>query len=68
MFKDLGKVFKRPQVLAYLGAFSAAGLLWGFLETFLFWLLEDLGASKLLMGWSLAVGTVAGVPISIFSR
>ena len=68
VFRDLGRVFGRADVLAFLGAFFSAGLLWGFLETFLFWLLEDLGASKTLMGWSLAMGTVAGVPISIFSR
>ena len=30
--------------------------------------LEDLGASKLLMGASLAVGTAAGVPVTLFSR
>ena len=68
VFKDLGKVLCSVQVLVYLFAFMVAGMLWGFLETFLFWYMEDLGATKFLMGISLAVGTLAGVPLTIFSR
>ena len=67
VFKQVGRVVCRPRVLAFLLAFACAGVLWGCMETFLFWHLEDLGASKLLMGLSLAVGTVAGVPLTIFS-
>lgn len=68
VFKNLSKVLCKPNVLAYLVSFLTAGLLWGFLETFLFWYMEDLGATKFLMGLSLAVGTLAGVPVTIFSR
>ena len=68
VFKDFGKVLRQSKVLIYLAAFLFAGLLWGFLETFLFWHLEDLGASKFLMGISLAVGTLAGLPLTVFSR
>ncbi|TRY69336.1 hypothetical protein TCAL_04104 [Tigriopus californicus] len=68
VFKNLTKVLCKPNVLAYLVSFLTAGLLWGFLETFLFWFMEDLGATKFLMGLSLAVGTLAGVPVTIFSR
>ncbi len=68
VFKSLGKVLCRPHVLNYLMAFSVAGVLWGFVESYLFWHLEDLGATKLLMGISLAVGTLAGLPVTIFSR
>ena len=67
VFKQVGRVVCRPRVLSFLLAFACAGVLWGCMETFLFWHLEDLGASKLLMGLSLAVGTVAGVPLTIFS-
>ena len=67
VFKQVGSVVCRPRVLAFLLAFMCAGVLWGCMETFLFWHLEDLGATKLLMGLSLAVGTVAGVPLTIFS-
>ena len=34
---------------------------------FLFWFLEDLGASKLMMGGSLAVGMITSLPFLIFS-
>ncbi len=68
MFKDVGKVLKQARVLIYLSAFLLSGLLWGFLETFLFWRMEDLGATKFFMGVTLAVGTLAGLPLTIFSR
>jgi len=48
-------------------AFSCSGFVWGFLENFLFWLLEDLGSPKLLMGVSLAVGTLTVIPVDLFS-
>jgi len=58
---------RKTEVLAFLAAFLVSGILWGFLENFLFWLLEDLGSTKFLMGMSLAVGTLAGLPLTIFS-
>lgn len=54
--------------MGFLLAFLVAGVLWGYLENFLFWHLEDLGATKFLMGISLAIGTLAGVPLTIFSN
>ncbi len=36
----LGQAFSmlaRPRVAAFLAAFASAGVLWGFVETFLFW-------------------------------
>ena len=56
------------EILAFLSAFLVAGILWGYLENFLFWHLEDLGATKFLMGMSLAVGTLAGLPMTMFSK
>ncbi len=37
VFRQAGAVLRRPRVAAFLGAFAAAGVLWGFVETFLFW-------------------------------
>ena len=68
VFKNVGKVLCQVEVMSFLMAFFMAGILWGFLETFLFWYLEDLGSTKFLMGWTLAVGTMLGVPLSIFSK
>ena len=65
--KNVWQVMKKTEVLAFLAAFLMTGILWGFLENFLFWLLEDLGSTKFLMGMSLAVGTLAGLPLTIFS-
>ena len=51
----------------FLVVFFICGSVWGFLESYLFWFLEDLGSTKLTMGLSLAVGTIAGVPLTIGS-
>ena len=68
VFSNTGKVLCQVEVMLFLIAFLMAGILWGFLETFLFWYLEDLGSTKFLMGWTLAVGTILGVPLTIFSK
>ena len=44
-----------------------AGTFWGFIEAFLFWHLDDLGATRFLMGWTVAVGMVTSLPFLIFS-
>lgn len=43
------------------------GTAWGYIESFLFWLLEDLGASRLLMGSTITVGGIAGIPLLVMS-
>ena len=68
IFKDLIPTLCKVTVIMNLFAFFSAGFMWGFLETFLFWFLEDLGASKLLMGLSTAVATLTGLPITIYSH
>jgi len=67
VLRNLSYVLCQVEVLAFLFAFLIAGILWGYLENFLFWHLEDLGATKFLMGISLAIGTLAGVPLTMFS-
>ena len=44
-----------------------AGTAWGFIENFLFWLLQDLGASRSLMGVTVTVGGIAGIPLLVLS-
>ena len=51
----------------FLVIFFLCGSIWGFLESYLFWFLEDLGSTKLTMGVSLAIGTIAGIPLTIAS-
>ena len=37
-----------------------SGQLYGYMETFLFWLLQDLGADSALMGLTITVGAASG--------
>merc|ERR1719225_16125 len=67
VFKNLWKLIMRPNILMFLIIFFVCGTIWGFLEAYLFWFLEDLGSTKLTMGISLAIGTVAGIPLTIAS-
>ena len=63
-----GYVLFRFEVMSYLIVFLVAGTMWGFLESFLFWYMEDLGASKFLLGISLGAGTLTALPLTIFSH
>jgi len=67
VFKNLGKLIIKPHILMFLIVFFVCGSIWGFLEAYLFWFLEDLGSTKLTMGISLAIGTIAGIPLTISS-
>lgn len=67
VFKNLWKLIMQPHIFMFLVIFFICGAVWGFLESYLFWFLEDLGSTKLTMGISLAVGTIAGVPLTIGS-
>lgn len=44
-----------------------AGTAWGYIESFLFWLLQDLGASRSLMGITITIGGIAGLPLLVMS-
>nr|CAH7750551.1 unnamed protein product [Callosobruchus chinensis] len=46
---------------------AAVRCAWGFIESFLFWLLDDLGASKSLMGLTVTVGGLVGIPLLVLS-
>jgi len=67
MFKNLGKLIVKPHMLMFLLMFFLCGCIWGFLESYLFWYLEDLGSTKLTMGLSLTIGTLAGIPLTVAS-
>lgn len=67
ILKNLGQVIKNPEVIMFLVQMMLAGTFWGYIEGFLFWHLDDLGASKFLMGWTVAIGMVTSLPFLIFS-
>ncbi|XP_059482974.1 major facilitator superfamily domain-containing protein 6-like [Neocloeon triangulifer] len=65
--QDVFKVLRNIELFALLLACFLLGTVWGFLESFLFWLLQDLGASRTLMGLTITVGGLAGLPLLALS-
>ncbi|XP_011504820.1 PREDICTED: uncharacterized protein LOC105367748 [Ceratosolen solmsi marchali] len=67
VFSDVVSVLKNVEIAALLAACFVLGTAWGYIESFLFWLLEDLGASRSLMGITITVGGIAGIPLLVLS-
>ncbi|XP_071441529.1 major facilitator superfamily domain-containing protein 6-like [Hetaerina americana] len=61
--KEVVTALRNWELVTILVAALALGAAWGFLEGFLFWLLQDLGATKMLMGLTVTVGGAAGLPL-----
>lgn len=62
LFRDLLNIFKIPSVLVFIFFLFVLGNLWGFIESFLFFYLKDLGAPNYLLGITVTVGTVSSMP------
>lgn len=67
LLEDVITVFKNVEIVALFIACFIMGTAWGYIESFLFWLLQDLGASRSLMGITITVGGVAGLPLLVLS-
>ncbi len=67
ILKNLGQVVKNPEVVMFLVQMMFAGTFWGYIEGFLFWYLDDLQATRFLMGWTVAVGMLTSLPFLSFS-
>ncbi|XP_068213541.1 LOW QUALITY PROTEIN: major facilitator superfamily domain-containing protein 6-A-like [Palaemon carinicauda] len=67
VLKDFRMLIKKPEIVSFLAVMLITGTCYGLLDTFLFWLLQDLGATKFLMGITVTVGSVAGIPVLIAS-
>ncbi|XP_076033207.1 major facilitator superfamily domain-containing protein 6-like [Oratosquilla oratoria] len=67
VLKDFKKIIVQPQIITFLSVMLVSGMCFGFLDTFLFWFLEDLGANKMLMGVTVTVGALAGIPLLMAS-
>lgn len=61
--KDVLKLLKKLEVNMLLLAILVLGTMWGFIETFLYWYLLDLGSPKYLLGLTLTVGSGVSVPV-----
>ncbi|XP_037783152.1 major facilitator superfamily domain-containing protein 6-B-like isoform X2 [Penaeus monodon] len=67
VMKDFRAIVKKPEIITFLMVMLISGACFGVLDTFLFWLLQDMGARKSLMGITVSVGTAAGIPILLVS-
>ncbi|RXG51870.1 Major facilitator superfamily domain-containing protein 6 [Armadillidium vulgare] len=67
VISEFSSMLLNPEVVCFLFATLLAGTCYGYIETFLFWLLEDLGADRRLMGLTLTVGCIFGIPLLMIS-
>lgn len=64
---DVLNVLKNVEIIALLVSCFVLGTAWGYIESFLFWFLQDLGGSRSLMGITITVGGAAGIPLLVMS-
>lgn len=62
IFRDLMNIFKMANVIIFIIFLFILGNLWGFIESFLFFYLKDLGAPNYLLGITVTVGTFSSMP------
>lgn len=62
VFKDLVKLLMIPHVMFFIIFLFILGNFWGFIESFLFLYLKELGAPNYLLGITITVGTLSSVP------
>ncbi|CAL7943469.1 unnamed protein product [Xylocopa violacea] len=65
--QDVFTVLRNIEVTALFIACFILGTAWGYIESFLFWLIQDLGGSRSLMGITITVGGIAGIPLLVLS-
>ncbi|XP_046673323.1 uncharacterized protein LOC124362668 [Homalodisca vitripennis] len=64
---DVLTVLRKIEIVALFITCFILGTAWGYIESFLFWLLQDLGASRSLMGITITIGGIAGLPLLVMS-
>lgn len=62
MLSDLKKILRMPSLMVFVVFLFILGNLWGFIESYLFFYLKDLGAPNYLLGVTVTVGTISSVP------
>ncbi|XP_043461287.1 uncharacterized protein LOC122497923 [Leptopilina heterotoma] len=67
LFKDVYKVLKNVEIVTLYIVSFMLGTAWGYCESFLFWFLKDLGASQSLMGSTITVSGLVGLPLLVQS-
>lgn len=59
---DLLRLLRMPHVMCFILFLFALGNFWGFIESFLFLYLKELGAPNYLLGITVTVGTLSSIP------
>ncbi|XP_044256525.1 uncharacterized protein LOC123006253 [Tribolium madens] len=67
VISDVLAVLRKMELIVLFVACLILGSAWGYIESFLFWLLQDLGGSKSLMGLTITVGGFVGIPLLVLS-
>ncbi|KAL7040264.1 hypothetical protein ACKWTF_000330 [Chironomus riparius] len=62
VFRDLWNLLKMPHVICFIIFLFVLGNFWGFIESFLFLYLKELGAPNYLLGITITVGTISSIP------
>lgn len=65
MLGNVKKLLKSFPVWILFVIIFILGTLWGFVESYLFWYLLDLGAPKLLLGFTLTTGALISLPFLV---
>ncbi|XP_067010301.2 major facilitator superfamily domain-containing protein 6-A [Anabrus simplex] len=60
--RDLLRIVRLPHVILFIIFLFLLGNFWGFIESFLFLYLKELGASNYLLGITVTVGTISSMP------
>ena len=67
LLKDIKSILANVELLVFFIVIFCSGLFWGYIESYLFWFLEEMGGSKSLMGLTVTVSSLFGIPALILS-
>lgn len=67
LMKDIRSLFKNVELVVFFVVVLLSGLFWGFIESYLFWFLEEMGGNKSLMGLTVTVSALSGIPALLCS-
>ncbi|RVE50649.1 hypothetical protein evm_004681 [Chilo suppressalis] len=62
LIRDLVNIIKMPHIIIFIFFLFALGNFWGFIESYLFIYLKELGAPNFLLGITVTVGTLSSIP------
>lgn len=65
IWKKLAELVRNKEVGTLLVFVTIIGTTWGFIETFIIWYLQELHASRTLMGFCFTVAALSGIPFTI---